>query len=150
MQRLWMEGTRYQIQALPGAFTDIYEQPTNDTILVKFRNGEIKNFGNIILNVPKLDTAKSYIVRLMHNLNLIESTSITGDTSWTKTYPLLPPKTYKVEFIEDVNMNGKWDTGDYDLRRKPEPILIKELEPLRAGWDVTAEIIADRPEKIIK
>jgi hypothetical protein len=140
LDRPWLESTSYQIEALPGAFTDIFGQQIPDTIQVKFKNAEIKRFGNIILSTDQLDTSKQYIVKLMNSQNLIETTMITGDTSWTKTYPLLPPKTYTVQFIEDVNRNGKWDTGDYNLLRMPEPIIVKELEPLRAGWDVTAEI----------
>lgn len=136
----WKEAGVYQLEALPGAFTDIFDQPSPDTIEVSLKNSELKNFGNIILSMKDLDPQKNYLVRLMDKETLVESASVTGDTAWTKTYSLLPPKTYSVELIEDQNGNGKWDTGDYDAKRRPEPILISDLESLRAGWDVTAEI----------
>ncbi len=136
----WKEAVAYQLEAMPEAFTDIFGQQVRDTIEIRFKNSEIKNFGNIILTMDKLDPQKRYLVRLMDKEELLSSTTVTGDSTWTKTYPLLPPKTYSVELIEDLNGNGKWDTGDYDEKRLPEPILISELEPLRAGWDVTAEL----------
>lgn len=50
----------------------------------------------------------------------------------------LPPGKYELVIITDVNRNGRWDTGNYAQRRQPEPIITKELEALRANWDVEA------------
>jgi hypothetical protein len=36
----------------------------------------------------------------------------------------------------DWNGNGRWDTGNYDDHRQPEPVLERKLEQLRANWDL--------------
>ncbi len=48
----------------------------------------------------------------------------------------LPPKKYTLHIIDDKNGNGKWDTGDYTTKQQPERIIVKELEKLRANWEL--------------
>jgi hypothetical protein len=38
--------------------------------------------------------------------------------------------------VEDLNKNGRWDTGDFEKNRQPERIFNKKMDPLRANWDL--------------
>ena len=43
---------------------------------------------------------------------------------------------YSFRVIFDKNRNGRWDTGDYDIKRQPEQIFEESIEELRPGWEV--------------
>ena len=48
---------------------------------------------------------------------------------------LLEPGEYYVSLLDDVNGNGKWDTGDYDLKLQPESVYyIDRKFTLKADW----------------
>ena len=48
---------------------------------------------------------------------------------------LLQPSTYYISMFDDVNGNGKWDTGDYDEKRHAESVwYIKRGMALKQDW----------------
>ena len=48
---------------------------------------------------------------------------------------------YKFVVIDDVNKNGKWDTGDFSKKIQPEKIFsYKETYQLKGGWDLDVEV----------
>lgn len=137
----WPEESQGTLVILPGCASDMFGQEIIDTTTIKFKNEALKNFGNIKLNAANLDTNQTYIIHLRDQEKVIRRAVIQGQTAWSATYSMLTPKTYNVEVILDLNGNGKWDTGEYSEKRQPEPYLKQDIEPLRAGWDVTAQII---------
>ncbi|NRB64561.1 MAG: hypothetical protein HRU40_16290 [Saprospiraceae bacterium] len=44
--------------------------------------------------------------------------------------------TYSLRVIQDTNTNGRWDPGNYDEQLQPEILQERELEQLRANWDL--------------
>jgi 5-hydroxyisourate hydrolase-like protein (transthyretin family) len=49
----------------------------------------------------------------------------------------LDPKTYRLRLIKDINKNGRWDSGDIEQRRLPEPIIYyPEAIPLKANFEI--------------
>jgi hypothetical protein len=45
-----------------------------------------------------------------------------------------------LKIIDDLNNNGKWDTGDYIYKLQPEPVRLFPKEIIiRANWDVEEE-----------
>jgi hypothetical protein len=71
---------------------------------------------------------------------------------------LIPGK-YYVRLIDDVNMNNKWDTGEYAEKRQPEDVYyINKVFDLKQDWyhetemwDVLAEpLYKQKPEAITK
>lgn len=56
------------------------------------------------------------------------------------TFENLPPETYQLRLIADLNNNGKWDPGNFSTKTEPEPIIyyrnpkgIKDIS-LKANW----------------
>ncbi|MEY4204022.1 MAG: hypothetical protein RL013_1725, partial [Bacteroidota bacterium] len=49
--------------------------------------------------------------------------------------------------FHDANRNGRWDTGDYYLRRQPEANFIKKIEGLRANWELAVEFPLNPDER---
>jgi hypothetical protein len=51
-------------------------------------------------------------------------------------FPHLAPKTFYLRLYIDLNGDGEWTTGDWLLRRQPEPIYYYPSKlKLRANWD---------------
>ena len=135
----WQEGKRYKLQILPTALTDIYGLK-NDTVSIDVRVQLKEEFGNLILDINKLDSTKSYICQVLSGGGLVETVFyIDNKSNFKTTVETVQPDQYTLKIIEDTNRNRRWDTGDYDKKTQPERIFLKVLEGLRANWDVDAK-----------
>jgi hypothetical protein len=137
------EGKIYNLMILPNALTDIYGLKNADTLVSKIMVQSVKELGNVIMKLRNLDSTKTYVCQLLTGSGNLESEFfIDNKKAFDKTFEMLPPDQYSIKVIEDTNKNHKWDTGDYDKKIQPERIFTKQLESLRANWDVeTGEIL---------
>jgi hypothetical protein len=142
IQYPWKENKLYNLEILPNRVLDQFGLVNLDTIRASYNALSKKEFGNIVLNVLDLVPDTNYVVRLLFDGNLVDEVETKGSSTFTKNFKLLVPGTYDVEIIEDVDENGRWSTGNYDLKKQPERIFTKTLEELRANWDVDAEVSA--------
>jgi hypothetical protein len=55
----------------------------------------------------------------------------------------LPVATFTGRLLEDQNSNGRWDSGNFALKRQPERIFSKKLDPLRANWSLEVKFSAE-------
>lgn len=139
----WREESIYKLEILPGALSDIFGLSTSDSLQIQYSLDPLKRYGNILLTLSNLDTAEYYLVQLMSkDLN---QTLISDEVSGLETYEIawqtIKPGDYTLRVITDWNQNGRWDTGNYDLKLQPEPIYLRPLEKLRANWDLEAEVV---------
>ncbi len=139
IQTTWVEAASYKLNGLPGTVANRFGMQ-NDTIGLRFRNAETKDFGNVFINITGLDSTQNYALILLNKNRVLQRRAIKNSRIAKFTFPLLPPGTYTAKLIEDRNGNLEWDTGDYIIRKTPERVLIKDMEALRAGWDVTLDI----------
>ena len=136
----WKETLEYQLQLLPGAITDLYGLTNTDTIELSYLVKEQKDFGNIKLSITGMDSLQNYYFELLFATNIVESFQLTGVKSHQRTFTSLPAGNYSVKVIEDLNGNGRWDSGNYDTKLQPEKISTAALEELKANWDVEAAV----------
>jgi hypothetical protein len=137
----WKSSIPYVIQVLPGGVTDIFGLKNRDTLNLKYTPDLKKSFGNIKLSITGLTDSLTYLGELLDkNARIIESFTMRGQETFEREFKALSPGEYKVKIVTDLNNNGYWDTGSYDDKRQPEPILEKMLEKLRANWDVEASV----------
>jgi hypothetical protein len=139
----WEEKSNYQIYLDPGALTDIYGF-MNDSITLKRSTAELKNYGNIEVRISSLNPNFNYLLQLLQGDEMIYQQLIEKQRGTQYTINNLSPRIYQIKLIEDANGNGIWDTGDYEAKTQPESLLIKELETLRAGWDMSVSITWNR------
>lgn len=133
----WRENIPYRLEFYPGAFTDIYDLSTQDTLIQDYRGGARKDFGALSLNFIDLDTNAQYVVHLYKSGGGIVNEYILANTEAKRIIiKSLPPGKYEVHIITDLNKNGKWDTGNYDLMLQPEPYFKQAPDQLRANWEV--------------
>lgn len=137
----WKEEGLYQLEMLPGTVTDLYELLNSDTVLVNYRVEPRKSFATLELTIDSLDASLNYVAQLLYQgSTLVEEFRISGVNTYQRQFKTLSPGDYSVQIVTDFNNNGRWDTGNYDLKRQAEPITQRKLETLRANWEVEAKI----------
>lgn len=137
----WKENSNYKLQLLPGAVTDFWGIANTDTLNVTWQISELKRFGNIKISFTTASADATYVVKLARKGKAADRTfTLTGNTSYEEQLNTLTPGDYQLEIIEDINNNGRWDSGNYDALRQPERVLIRPLESLRANWDLETEV----------
>jgi len=94
----------------------------------------------------KVQIKEDFILQLLDKSNkVIEETK----NSKSHTFENIPPGTYYLRVIIDLNKNGKWDSGNYKTRTQAEPILYytnpkggKDIF-LKANWQVGDLLISN-------
>lgn len=137
----WREGMIYALEVLPEAITDLYGLTNQDSIVKDYQANLYKNYGNLNLSLVGFDSTAQYIMELLGRSDVLVSRWIaSGSEDYQRSIPNLSAAKYTIRIITDVNRNGRWDTGEYDSQRQPEPIYSRPLEEVRANWDVEATV----------
>lgn len=138
VQYRWAEAQNYQLRFAPGAVRDIYALGFRDTVRYNVEAMPRKNYGNMDLKIINLDSTRHYVMELTmgETTEPVYKELISGKSNTRFLYKVLEPGKYKVRLIEDQNRNGEWDTGNYFKHLQPEPLHIRELDDLRANWDM--------------
>lgn len=139
----WEENKTYQLELLPGALIDWYDESNKDTILLNYEVKSKSDFGTINLTATQMDSTLSYWFQLRLGANIVKEFLVQNTKSYKESFPALLPGKYELKIIEDLNGNGRWDPGNYDKKLQSEKISTAAIEELRAGWDVEAEVKID-------
>jgi len=113
-----------------------FDGTTNDSIKINFTAKSERDYGNLIMSYKLKENSPPHIIMLLDSRkNIVQQTVISS--SQIITYKNLIPGEYKIKAIEDVNKNGKWDTGNYDKKQQPEKILFfNKSITIRGYWDL--------------
>lgn len=125
----------YVLVADRGAFTDIYGHP-NDSLSWAFKVRDPGDFGKLVLNITGYEG--DIIVQLLdEEEKVIREKKMSLPDDETVEFEYLTDKTHLVKAIMDINGDGEWTTGDYELKRQPEPVSYypKKIE-VKAGWEL--------------
>ncbi len=137
----WVETLPYQLEILPGAVIDIFGIVNADTIRKDFKINPPRAYGNVIVNASGLDSLHQYVFQLNgKDGNTISEIVVSNKSEVQHRFSLLNPGEYILRIIADRNRNGRWDTGNYDDKRQPEPIILDPLDQLRANWDLEKRV----------
>ena len=126
------EGASYKLMIPAGTFIDIYGLP-NDTLKAEYKAQEEKNYGSLKLNL-KMNIRIAYILEMVNDAG--QRFSYASSDKGVFSFTLLPPGNYKIRIIYDKDGDGKWTTGNYLKKRKPETVLyFSSPQTIRAGWE---------------
>jgi hypothetical protein len=117
-----------------------YDGASHDTLKFTLSKKTEKDYGNLIVHY-KADEKNSadFIIELLYNQKTIHKEIISS--SKTIEYKHLLPGGYRIKIIEDLNKNGKWDTGNYRKKLQPEKLFFVEKEiTIRGFWDIEEEV----------
>ncbi|GAA4411070.1 hypothetical protein GCM10023187_36390 [Nibrella viscosa] len=100
-----------------GAFMSVLEDSLKKTTLT-YRILNAEDFG--LLRGEIITDAPNYIVELVNEAGKVVSRVLN-----TKAYTFrnVKPGRYRLRLIIDRNKNGRWDTGNYQLKQEAEPII---------------------------
>ncbi|MEA3447301.1 MAG: Ig-like domain-containing protein [Bacteroidota bacterium] len=103
----------------------------NDSTVFEFTVNKEDDFSTLQVTIPGTDTG--WYCDLLKNDKIIRHKVISDEGTFIMFH--LEPGTYRLRLVKDVNHNQKWDTGDFDKKRQPEPVWYKSEEiKLRANW----------------
>ena len=134
----WKTDISYELQ-IPDSTLYTYNNITGDSIKVNFTVLGPEKLGTINITFEDIELDSQVVFILLDQEKEI-FTSIVTNAQKEISIPNLLPKTYSFYLIEDLNRNGKWDTGDYTTKRQAEKIIKKDLENLRENWELSTTI----------
>ena len=127
----------------------------NDALEHEIRFAPLDTYSTFTVNVA--NPKSSYLIELLDNKGDITRRGRIKEGK-VDFFFLIPGK-YYVRLIDDVNMNNKWDTGEYAEKRQPEDVYyINKVFDLKQDWyhetemwDVLATPLnKQKPEAITK
>jgi len=125
----------YILVAEKGAFKNIYGLP-NDSIAYNFRIRHPDQFGKLVMNITGFKG--NIIIQLMDSgEKIVSEKKIKLPDEGSIEFTYLDSKEYLVKAIFDIDANGEWTTGDYDMNKQPEPVTYypKKID-VKAGWEM--------------
>ena len=114
----WRKKANYLITFEEGAITAIFGIK-NKPIRKIFRLASADEYGTFTLKVEIPDTSKSYVLELLNDKKIVNSTEVINKNR-VITYANFKVGTYYTRIIYDENKNGIWDTGSLALGTQPE------------------------------
>ena len=125
-----------------GSFTDIYNH-TNDSATYRFKVRNEESFGNLILRLSGFQ-GNMIIQLLSTDEKVLREQSVTLPEENRISFALLEPGEYRLKAVYDINGDGKWSTGNWERRLKPEPVTyypdpvsLKALWTIEQDWDLS-------------
>lgn len=133
----WKEGKTYKFTFLPGALTDFWGATNPDTLLRIFNVVTGKQLGTLSMTLENLRPGTPYLLQLLNGANLEEERRFVAEMeNKTLVFKDLQVAGYSGRLVEDLNGNGRWDTGRFNEKRQSEQVFNKKFDPLRANWEL--------------
>lgn len=127
------ENTTYRVSLLPGALEDHFGN-TNDTISIPFRFDKLENFGVLKLQIEPVFDSSIEVSLLDKEDQVIYQQPL--DSLGRCEFNAVKPGIYDIRLLFDANKNGRYDTGSFLNRVRPERILyLNESIEIRANWE---------------
>ena len=156
----WQPNTEYSLEIDSAALESIY-QLVNKSIKQGLKVGNPDDFSNLSIEVSGApvtsdDSVAVVLVQVLDGSGKVVRQAPVVDGKAEFTY--VKPATYYLKAFCDMNGNGKWDTGRYDIDLQPEPVFFftEEVE-CKAKWDVkrrwnltSTPRYLQKPQKLIK
>ena len=121
----------YQLKIDSAACIDIYGI-CNDSIETTLKLKSKEEYSSLTVKLEAFDSLAR--IQLLNDKDVVIR-ELPATNDGTK-FEYLAPTTYYLRLYIDLDGDGKWTTGDWLLKRQPEPIYYfpKKLK-LRANWD---------------
>jgi nuclear transport factor 2 (NTF2) superfamily protein len=153
IDRQWSYEQEYRISIDSASFFSIYGK-WNDSIGTQFRFNSEKEYGSLYVTITGGD-GSGFGELLDSSERVIRRSGLINDEL---VFEDLKPGSYFLRYIEDLNGNGKWDTGNYAEGRQPEKVYyfpgsftIAKFGSHEQDWDIMqTPIEKQKPLEITK
>lgn len=142
----WGDGAKYKLKIPMGVFTDVAGY-SNDSITKELTTMAAENFAKVIVDLRGKNDSATYILQLMPAEGKKMIDEIRNARTGVHTFNYVPEGEVRLRIVEDVNGNGRWDSGNLVESRQPERVEIyrnerdEEVIATKMNWDV--EIMVD-------
>lgn len=131
----WKEKSKYILRVGLGSFVDFYDLK-NEIYELKFGAQEESFYGKINLDINLDSIQPPFIFHLMDAEKKILNEQVLSQ-SRKVSYDFLRPVEYSFRLIQDLNGNGRWDSGDYSEKRQAEPVIYyPSSTKVRSNWEI--------------
>lgn len=144
----WKKEGQYTLTIPQGALVDVAGM-SNDSIIGKYTVADPEKFATIKVTVKGKSPDAKYILQLLDGNGSLKQQKV-GVTTGEYQFNYVPAGDVKFRVIEDINGNGKWDTGDVVNRRQPERAEIyvdgegNDTFAMKVNWESTPTIDMNR------
>lgn len=130
------EEMKYLLITDRGAFLSIYGD-MSDSAGYAFTVRPSTSYGHLTMDIRNGEG--KMIVQLLDNTERLIAEKKT-EKDGPVLFPMLERGRYRVKVIYDLDGDGRWSTGDYDLGRQPEPVSYypDEIE-VKTDWEINQE-----------
>lgn len=134
----------YHLRFLPGAVTDFYDHPNEDTLQYTLKTQSERNYADLDITLEGIDRFP-VIVQLTDQKGKTKRELIHQEEEGKVfAFRFVEPGKYYVRVIYDDNDNGVWDTGSYLKHIQPEEVrYMPELLDVRKNWEIQQTFIME-------
>ena len=130
---LFEDKKSYTVIIADSVFTG-YNGQANDTIKASFTTKSEKDYGSLSMKYVVPARGFQYVTQLKMGNQVVQENIITE--TQTIEYKHLTPGSYDIFVVEDRNLNGRWDSGNYWAGQQPERVFkYPTAISIRAYWD---------------
>lgn len=138
LQNKWIENTDYKIIIPKDFATDTSGNTLSKSDTIRFKSKKETDYGNVQLSFKNLNVKKNPVLQFVVNNEVIKSFPLTS-AKWASK--LFTPGDFELRILYDDNKNGRWDPGNYLLKKQPEKVQsISQKINVKANWDNERDI----------
>lgn len=132
----WEADSTYQVEIDTAAFVNIYGR-RNEALKRPIRLKSLDSYSTLFVSLPSSQWDDSYVQLLNTSDKVVKTIRARGGKA---DFYFLSPGVYYLRLFRDINGNGHWDTGDYDIALQPEPVYYYPTAlTLKAQWEITQQ-----------
>ena len=143
----WTPNAKYELIIPAGTFENVARE-SNDTLKYSYTGSNPEKFAIVNVKVSGTHPQAKYILQLTNAQGKVQK-EISNVTPGSYRFEYVTPGDVMIRVVEDMNANGKWDTGDMVLMRQPERTEIfknedgVELITTKENWEYDLEVNMD-------
>lgn len=140
----WEATQKYELLIPAGVFSNV-AQEQNDTLKYSYTGSDPNKYAIVKVNVRNGRPKAHYILQLTDKSGKTQK-EIFNATNGSYVFEYVSAGEAMLRVVEDINANGKWDTGDMVLMRQPERTEIyknendEELFTTKENWEFELDV----------
>lgn len=129
----WDYDRKYKLEVDTMAAVDIYGKPTRP-LTHEFSTKQVGDYCSILFQINGLPADMPAFVELLSASDVVKRTVVVENSE--AYFPFLEPGRYYARIVLDVNGNGLYDTGNYQLGLQPELVYYyPKVINMKKNWD---------------
>jgi hypothetical protein len=144
----WQPKAKYELIMPAGMFENIARE-SNDTIKCNYTASDPEKYAIVKVKVRGTHPTARYILQITNPQGKVQK-ELKNVTPGDYVFEYITPGDIMLRVVEDMNGNGKWDTGDMVLMRQPERTEIYKNEDgveaitTKANWEFDIDVDMDK------